>query len=176
MEDLSECAVLAHAEAVAANVDDVAVMHQLLGTHVILARALCHVDGCLRELGPRFEAMYAQTGQPSVPPEQLLRALLVQVLDSVRSERLLVEQLDYNLLFRWFVGLGMDEPVWTATTFSKNRDRLLGGEVAHAFFAAVVEQARTRALLSADHFTVDGHAAGSVGQPEELPAEGRFGG
>jgi transposase len=114
------------------------------------------VDGALRELAPRFEAMYARVGRPSVPPEQLLRALLLQVLYTVRSERLLMEQLDYNLLFRWFVGLSVDEPVWVPTTFTKNRDRLLAGDVAHAFFAAVVGEARRRGLLSDEHFTVDG--------------------
>jgi transposase len=114
------------------------------------------VDGALAELAPRFEAMYARVGRPSVPPEQLLRALLLQVLYTVRSERLLMEQLDYNLLFRWFVGLSVDEPVWVPTTFTKNRDRLLAGDVAHAFFAAVVGAARRRGLLSDEHFTVDG--------------------
>ncbi|HEX5217403.1 MAG TPA: transposase, partial [Vicinamibacterales bacterium] len=96
-------------------------------------------DVALRSLDARFEAMYSTTGRPSIPPEQLLRALLLQVLYSVRSERLLMEQLQYNLLFRWFVGLAMDDAVWTPTTFTKNRDRLLSGEVAAAFFAAVLE-------------------------------------
>jgi transposase len=95
-------------------------------------------------------------GRPSVPPEQLLRALLLQVLYSVRSERLLMEQLDYNILFRWFVGLRMDEPVWDPTTFTKNRDRLLRGDVAAAFFDAVVLHADSKRLLSDEHFTVDG--------------------
>src|SRR5262249_29628527 len=98
----------------------------------------------------------AKTGRPSIPPEKLLRALLLQVLYSVRSERQLIEQLDYNLLFRWFVGLPMDAPVWDPTVFTKNRERLLQGDIAQAFFARVLEQARTRALLSAEHFTVDG--------------------
>ena len=114
------------------------------------------VDGALTELSPRFETMYAQVGRPSIPPEQLLRALLLQVLYTVRSERLLMEQLDYNLLFRWFVGLGVDDAVWVPTTFTKNRDRLLTGDVANAFFAAVVGEARRRGLLSDEHFTVDG--------------------
>ena len=96
------------------------------------------------------------TGRPSIPPEHLLRALLLQVLYSVRSERMLMEQLEYNLLFRWFVGLGMDEAVWAPTTFTKNRDRLLEGDIARAFFEDVVAQARGRRLLSAEHFTVDG--------------------
>jgi transposase len=114
------------------------------------------VDGILRELSPRFDAMYARVGRPSIPPEQLMRALLLQIFYSVRSERLLMEQLDYNLLFRWFVGLGMDAAVWVPTTFTKNRDRLLSGEVAQAFFVAVREEARRRKLLSDEHFTVDG--------------------
>jgi transposase len=114
------------------------------------------VDEVLRKLSPRFDTMYARGGRPSVPPEQLLRALLIQILYSVRSERLLMEQLDYNLLFRWFVGLGIDDEVWVPETFTVNRDRLLEAEVAHAFFHAVVEQARSRKLLSDDHFTVDG--------------------
>lgn len=114
------------------------------------------VDEVLRQLSPEFDRMYARGGRPSVPPEQLLRALLIQILYSVRSERLLMEQLDYNLLFRWFVGLGIDDEVWVPETFTVNRDRLLEADVAHAFFRAVVEQARSRKLLSDDHFTVDG--------------------
>jgi transposase len=113
-------------------------------------------DRALSELGARFDAMYASNGRPSIPPEKLLRALLLQVLYTVRSERLLMEQLDYNFLFRWFVGLSIDDPVWDATTFSKNRDRLLKSELANGFFTAVVEQARTQGLLSDEHFTVDG--------------------
>src|SRR5881227_4093302 len=114
------------------------------------------VDAALKELGQRFEGMYAAMGRPSIPPERLLRALLLQVLYTVRSERLLMEQLDYNLLFRWFVGLSIDNPVWDVTVFTKNRDRLLEAEVAEAFFAAVLAQARQRDLLSDEHFTVDG--------------------
>jgi IS5 family transposase len=91
-----------------------------------------------------------------VPPEKLLRSLLLQVFYSVHSEALLMEQLDYNLLFRWFVGLNIDEAVWDATTFTKNRDRLLAGDIAQEFFTAVIEQARTQGLLSDEHFTVDG--------------------
>jgi transposase len=113
-------------------------------------------DAALRELSPQFEAIYSAIGRPSVPPEKLLRALLLQVLYTVRSERLLMEELHYNLLFRWFVGLSMDEQVWTVTTFSKNRDRLLRGEIAAAFFDAVRQQARAAGLLSDEHFTVDG--------------------
>lgn len=114
------------------------------------------VDRVLEDLSGDFSQMYARTGRPSVPPEQLLKALLIQVLFSVRSERQLMEQLDYNLLFRWFVGLNADDPVWSATTFSKNRDRLLAADIAVHFFQGVVEQARRRHLLSSDHFTVDG--------------------
>lgn len=113
-------------------------------------------DKALAELGPRFDAIYACNGRPSVPPEKPLRTLLLQALYTVRSERLLMEQLDYNFLFRWFVGLSIDEPVWDATVFSKNRDRLLGGKVASGFFTAVLAQAHARGLLSDEHFTVDG--------------------
>ena len=108
------------------------------------------------ELSPRFDELYSRVGRPSIAPEKLLRALLLQVLYTIRSERLLMEQLDYNLLFRWFVGLEMDDPIWDATVFTKNRERLLGGEIARAFFERVVAQARERGLLSDEHFTVDG--------------------
>src|SRR5687767_12589050 len=114
------------------------------------------VDTMLKELSPLFGSLYAQVGRPSIAPEKLLRALLLQVLYTVRSERLLMEQLDYNLLFRWFVGLSMDDPIWDATVFSKNRDRLLRGDIARAFFEQVRAQAEHRGLLSDEHFTVDG--------------------
>jgi transposase len=114
------------------------------------------VDGALARLSPRFDRMYSDIGRPSIPPEKLLRALLLQVLYSIRSERMLIEQLDYNLLFRWFVGLSMDDAVWSATTFTKNRDRLLAGDVAAAFFDEVTRAAQRGRLLSAEHFTVDG--------------------
>ncbi len=114
------------------------------------------VDEALGELSERFDAIYASCGRPSIPPERLLRALLIQVLFSVRSERQLMEQLEYNLLFRWFVGLGIDDRVWDPTTFCKNRDRLLEGDIAEEFFAAVLSQAEDRKLLSQDHFSVDG--------------------
>jgi transposase len=110
----------------------------------------------LRELQPRFSRLYAKTGRPSRAPEKLLRALLLQVLYSVRSERMLMEQLDYSLLFRWFVGLNLDDLIWDVTVFTKNRQRLLAGDIADAFFAAVLQQARQRNLLSNEHFTVDG--------------------
>jgi transposase len=114
------------------------------------------VDAALKELGSRFAELYASGGRPSIAPEKLLRALLLQVLYTVRSERMLMEQLDYNFLFRWFVGLSIDDPVWDVTVFTKNRERLLKGEVAQGFFHAVVEQARAQGLLSDEHFTVDG--------------------
>jgi len=114
------------------------------------------VDGLLQELSPRFDELYSRVGRPSIAPEKLLRALLLQVLYTIRSERLLMEQLDYNLLFRWFVGLEMDDPIWNPTVFTKNRERLLAGEIARAFFDRVVAQARERGLLSDEHFTVDG--------------------
>lgn len=110
----------------------------------------------LAALSPRFAGLYAKGGRPSIPPEKLLRAQLLQVLYTVRSERQLMEQLDYNLLFRWFVGLNLDDPVWDVTVFTKNRQRLLDGEVAAAFLEQVVAQARRRGLLSGEHFTVDG--------------------
>ena len=114
------------------------------------------MDRVLRDLSPRFARLYSDVGRPSIPPERLLRALLIQVLYTIRSERLLMEQLDYNLLFRWFVGLSMDDPIWDPTVFTKNRDRLLSGEIAEAFFEKVLAQARAEGLLSDEHFTVDG--------------------
>ena len=113
-------------------------------------------DEALQTMSRRFASLYATTGRPSIPPEQWLRALLLQVLYTVRSERLLMEELNDNLLFRWFVGLNMDDPVWHPTTFTKNRDRLLSGDVAAAFFDAVQAHARAAGLLSDEHFTVDG--------------------
>lgn len=114
------------------------------------------VNEVLKELSRDFSRIYSRDGRPSIPPEQLLRALLLQVLYSIRSERMLIEQLDYNLLFRWFVGLSMDAGVWNPTTFTKNRDRLLNGRIAEKFFEKVVEHARQARLLSDEHFTVDG--------------------
>ena len=114
------------------------------------------VNTILHEMSRSFAALYAPVGRPSIPPEQQLRALLLQVLYSIRSERLLMEQLDYNLLFRWFVGLEIDDPVWSPTTFSKNRERLLEGDIAQKFFARVLDKARDAELLSDEHFTVDG--------------------
>jgi len=114
------------------------------------------VDEALGELSARFDELYAATGRPSIAPEKLLRALLLQALYGKRSERLLMEELDYSLLFRWFVGLAMDDEVWEATVFSKNRDRLIEGEIASRFFAAVGRQLERSGLLSDEHFTVDG--------------------
>jgi transposase len=114
------------------------------------------VDEALDVLSPRFEELYARTGRPSVPPEKLIRALLVQAFFSIRSERQLMQQLDYNLLFRWFVGLSMDAPVWDATTFTKNRDRLLDAAITRQLLAAVLAQPRVKALMSDEHFSVDG--------------------
>lgn len=114
------------------------------------------VNQALRDLWPEFKAMYAKVGRPSVPPEKLLRALLLQALYSIRSERLLMEQLDYNLLFRWFVGLSMDDPVWDHSVFSKNRERLIASNIAAAFFERILKQAKQAGLLSDEHFTVDG--------------------
>src|SRR5438067_5056345 len=113
-------------------------------------------DRVFADLSPRFTKMYSDIGRPSIPPEQLLRALVLQSLYTVRSERLLMEEIDYSVLFRWFVGLGMDDPIWSPTTFSKNRDRLLESDIASAFFDAVLAQARAAGLLSDEHFTVDG--------------------
>src|SRR5690242_937050 len=114
------------------------------------------VDGVLVQLSRRLDTMYARVGRPSIAPEKLLRAQLLQMLYTIRSERLLMEEMDYNLLFRWFVGLNADEEVWDATTFTKNRDRLLEADVAKEFLAVVVEQARGKGLISDEHFTVDG--------------------
>lgn len=140
------------------------------------------VDAVLERLSPRFQRLYSRTGRPSIPPERLLRALLLQVLYTVRSERMLIEQLEYNLLFRWFVGLGMDAPVWDPTVFTKNRDRLLNGEIDKLFFEEVLAEAWERGLLSDEHFTVDGtlvEAWAGVksfkrkdGKDQEPPADG----
>jgi transposase len=114
------------------------------------------VDNALNDLAPLFREMCSHTGRPSIPPEQLLGASLLQVLSTIRSERMLVEQLDYNLLFRWFVGLSMDDKVWDHATFSKNRERLVEFDVATQFFQAVKGLAEQAVLMSKEHFTVDG--------------------
>lgn len=113
-------------------------------------------DATLKELSRDFSKLYSRDGRPSIPPERLLRALLLQAFYTVRSERQLMEQLDYNLLFRWFVGLSMDDPVWDATVFCKNRDRLLNGDIAAKFFASVLNLPQVKGLLSSEHFSVDG--------------------
>ena len=114
------------------------------------------VNAVLKTLSPEFNKIYSAFGRPSIPPERLLRALLLQVLYTIRSERMLMEQLYYNMLFRWFVGLNLDDPVWDVTVFTKNRERFLEGEIAEKFFAAVLDHARKSDLLSDEHFTVDG--------------------
>src|SRR6202451_3946801 len=113
-------------------------------------------NGALRSLSSDFDALYSPIGRESIPPERLLRALLLQAFYSIRSERQLVERIDTDLLFRWFVGLGIEEVVWDATTFTKNRDPLLAGDVATKFLSAVVSQSRVKRLLSSEHFSVDG--------------------
>lgn len=129
--------------------------HRVRKDHPLRAiRAMA--DRALGNLSERFDAMYATTGRPSIPPEKLLRAQLIQMLYSVRSERLLMEEIDYSLLYRWFVGMNLDEPVWDVTVFTKNRDRLLDGDVAREFLSQVVKQAQQQNLTSDEHFTVDG--------------------
>jgi transposase len=114
------------------------------------------VDAALKDLSRSFDRLYAREGRPSIPPERLLRALLLQAFYTVRSERQLMEQLDYNLLFRWFVGLSADDSVWDATVFCKNRDRLLDGDIAAKFFTSVLNLPQVSRLLSSEHFSVDG--------------------
>jgi transposase len=114
------------------------------------------VNIVLRKISREFDKIYSLGGRPSIPPERLLRALLLQVLYTVRSERMMMEQLDYNVLYRWFVGLNMDDAIWDVTVFTKNRERFLNGDIAEKFFGAVLEQARAAGYLSEDHFTVDG--------------------
>ncbi len=133
-------------------------------------------DRALAELSPLFDRLYAKVGRPSIPPEQLLRALLLQLLYSIRSERLLMEELNYNLLYRWFVGLNADDRIWDVTVFTKNRERLLGGEVAARFFDAVIRQARERALLSDEHFSVDGTLIEAWAGQKSFQPKGRGGG
>ena len=113
-------------------------------------------DQALNNMSGRFDRMYAKTGRPSIPPEKLLRAQLIQMLYSIRSERLLVEEIDYSMLFRWFVGMNLDEPMWDVTVFTKNRNRLLEGDVAREFLCEVIAQAQAKGLTSDEHFTVDG--------------------
>ena len=134
------------------------------------------VDAALKDLSKSFNEIYSAFGRPSIAPEKLLRALLLQVLFTIRSERLLMEMLDYNLLFRWFVGFNMDEPVWVPTVFTHNRDRLLKGDIARKFFGLVLDQARAQNLLSDEHFSVDGTlieawASQKSFQPKEQPPQ-----
>ncbi|MFN9095359.1 MAG: transposase, partial [Alphaproteobacteria bacterium] len=114
------------------------------------------VNSALADLSSAFDALYSPFGRESIPPERLLRALLLQAFYSIRSERQLVERIEFDLLFRWFVGLGVDDPVWDATTFTKNRDRLLQGDVASEFMRALLAQPKVKVLLSSEHFSVDG--------------------
>ena len=114
------------------------------------------LDRALERLSPDFAAIYSAIGRPSIPPERLLRALLLQALFSVRSERQLMQQITYNMLFRWFIGMSMDAPVWDVTVFTKNRDRLLEGDIAIGLLTAVLADPQVKPLLSSEHFTVDG--------------------
>jgi transposase len=114
------------------------------------------VDAALKELSPVFQRLYSRIGRPSIPPERLIRASVLQMLYTIRSERQLMEQLNFNILYRWFVGLGMDDRVWDPTVYTKNRQRLLRGQIDVRFFEAILEQARDKGLLSEEHFTVDG--------------------
>jgi transposase len=136
-------------------------------------------DKVLQRLSRVFSRMYSRVGRPSIPPEKLLRALLLQVLYTIRSERMLMEQLNYNLLFRWFVGLNLDDEVWDVTVFTKNRERLLKAKVAQRFFQRVVEEARGLNLMSDEHFTVDGtllEACASLKSFKKMEGEGEVGG
>ena len=147
------------------------------------------VDEALAGMSGEFAALYSRIGRPSVPPEQLLRAMLLQAFYSIRSERQLMERIEFDLLYRWFVGLGIDDPAWDATTFTKNRDRLLEGTIAHRFLAAVLAIPRVKRLLSSDHFSVDGTLIeawasmksfkpkdeGTDGPPADPPSSGRNG-
>ena len=136
-------------------------------------------DTALAMLSGDFAALYSGMGRPSIAPEMLLRAMLLQAFYSIRSERQLMERLEFDLLFRWFVGLGIDDPVWDHSTFSKNRDRLLEGEIAAKFLAAVLAQPRVKRLLSSEHFSVDGTlieawASMKSFKPKEAPDDRRY--
>jgi transposase len=138
------------------------------------------VDAALKEISLHFDAIYSHTGRPSIPPEKLLKASLLQAFFTIRSERQLVEQIGYNLLFRWFLDMALDEKPWDATVFTKNRDRLIKAEISAHFFSAVLDQARRKQLLSSDHFTVDGtllEAWASIKsfRPKDGPPEGPVG-
>ena len=129
------------------------------------------VRGVLKELNHTFRRLYSHEGRPSIPPEQLLSALILQVLYSVRSERQLMEQLDYNLLFRWFVGLSPDDPIWDPTVFTKNRERLQEGDVFEKFMTKLLKHEKVKPLLSDEHFSVEWHADRSLGVAQKLQAE-----
>jgi transposase len=130
------------------------------------------VNDVLAALDEEFEKLYEGTGRQSIAPERLLRASLLQAFYSVRSERQLIEQIDYNLLFRWFVGLGIDDPVWDHSTFSKNRDRLLDADVARKFLEAVLRHPKVKRFLSEDHFSVDGTLIEAWASLKSVPSEG----
>src|ERR1700747_646538 len=127
------------------------------------------VDEILKEMSPKFAKLYPHVGRPSIAPERLLRSLLLQVFYSVRSERMLIEQLQYNMLFRWFVGMEMDEEVWNHAVYSKNRERLLNEEIAEGFFRRGIERAKP--FISDEHFTVDGRLIEAWGGPKGFPRE-----
>jgi transposase len=131
------------------------------------------VDKALVSLSKDFSQMYSHTGRPSIPPERLFKAFLLQALYSIRSNRLLVEQIGYSILFRRFIGMALDEPVWDHSTFSQNQNRLIGSDVAAKFFKAIKQQAKKAGLLSDEHFSVDGRLAGSLGLGQELSAQRR---
>jgi transposase len=133
------------------------------------------VDAALKELSPTFQRLYSRVGRPSIPPERLIRASVLQMLYSIRSERQLMEQLNFNILYRWFVGLGMDERVWDATVYTKNRRRLLDGRVDVKFFEAILNQAREKGLLSEEHFTVDGTLIEAWASQKSFQRKGRPG-
>ncbi len=133
------------------------------------------VDEALEVMSPAFEGLYSKIGRPSIPPEKLLRALLLQAFCSVRSERQLMERLDCNRLFRWFVGLSMDPPAWDVTVFTKNRERLLAGDVAAKFLATVLGQPKVKALLSEEHFSVDGTLIGEPSRRHRFKPDGERG-
>ena len=127
------------------------------------------VDEILNEMSPQFAKLYSSVGRPSIAPERLLRSLLLQIFYSVRSERMLIEQLQYNLLFRWFVGMEMDETVWNHAVFSKNRERLLNEEIAEGFFRRVLERAKP--FMSDEHFTVDENGSLDGGMEHHMELE-----
>lgn len=131
------------------------------------------VDAALKELSPTFQRLYSPIGRPSIPPERLIRASVLQMLYTIRSERQLMEQLDFNILYRWFVGLGMDDPVWDATVYTKNRRRLLEGRVDVKFFEAILNQAEEKGLLSEEHFTVDGTLIEAWASQKSFQLKGR---